>query len=284
MKKLINLICVFIFFNIIFQPLFSTDKPKNIMLLFDLKDYNKEIDSTIDTFFKKALSSKDQLIVMTPAGKIYSYSSKILSKSKKKVNQEIKDTLRKHTSVSGSDYMNIYNQMLSIVQEIKDGNRLEDIKNLIAAYENNRRELKNTRRINEALLLEFSSVFKRSKEITGDTDNQIYLFFQRENRPIPDKDTMNKIRENTQLAFKAVEVFLEERSNADIDAEKIAEELGEAGVTFNLIYISKKESSTQRYQLVDNSGDFYSAMSKIVEKTGGKKITTTQPKVIFEDL
>ncbi len=284
MKKLIYVIGTLILFALIFQPLLSIDKPKNIMLLFDLKDYNKEIDSTIDSFFKKAVSSRDQLIVMTPAGKIYSYSSNILSESRKKVSQEIKDTLRKHTSVASSDYMNIYNQMLSIVDEIRDNTGSQDVKNLMAAYENNRNELKRTRKINEALLLEFAEVFKRSKEITGDTDNQIYLFFQRENRPIPDRDTMNRIRENSQLAFKAVEVFLGERSKTDFDAEKIAEELNEAGVTFNLIYISKKESSTQRYQLIDNAGDFYSAMSKIVEKTGGKKITTTQPKVIFEDL
>jgi len=35
--------------------------------------------------------------------------------------------------------------------------------------------------------------------------------------------------------------------------------------------------------LVDNSGDFYSAMSIIADKTGGKVVTTTQPQEIFKD-
>lgn len=34
---------------------------------------------------------------------------------------------------------------------------------------------------------------------------------------------------------------------------------------------------------VENSGDLYDAMSKLVEKTGGAKITTSHPKAIFED-
>jgi len=263
---------------------YAGEKPKNIMLLFDIKDYNKEIEYTIDFFFEKGLGSKDQLIIMTPTNKLYSYSSKVLSESRKTINQEIKDTIKKHTSISGADYRNVYTQMLSIVDEIRRDLSSQDVKNLIAAYENNREELSLTRRTNEKLLLEFSDVFKRSKKVTGDTENHIYLFFQREYRPAPDKDTMNMLRENRQIAFKVMEVFLEERSDRDFASEEIGKKFKEAEVIFNFIYINPKKLSTQRYQLIDNSGDFYNAMSKIVEITGGKKITTTQPKVIFEDI
>jgi len=65
--------------------------------------------------------------------------------------------------------------------------------------------------------------------------------------------------------------------------DKIAEEFKSAGVTFNFVYIIPKDLPTQRYQLVDNSGDFYSAMSIIAGKTGGKVVTTTQPQEIFKD-
>lgn len=263
---------------------YASDMPKNIMLLFDIKNYNKEIDNTIDFFFKKYLGTNDQLIIMTPANKLYSYSNKILSESRKKINKEIKDAIKKHTSISGADYRNIYTQMLSMVDEIRGDSGSQDVKNLIAAYENTREELRITRRINEKILLEFSDVFKRSQEITGNTENYIYLFFQKEYRPIPDRVTMNRLRENQQIAFKAMEVFLEERSKTDFDSEKIGEEFKKAKVIFNFIYINPKKLSTKRYQLIDNSGDFYSAMTKIVEKTGGKKTTTTTPKIIFEDI
>lgn len=265
---------------------YAGEKPKNIMLLFDTKEYNKEIDSTIDFFFTKALGSNDQLIIMTPANKLLSYSSKVISESREKINEEVKDIINKHTSMSGADYRNIYNQMLSIVDEIRrspTGQDAQDVKNLIAAYENNREELRMTRRINEELLLKFSDVFKRSKKVTGDTENHIYLLFQKENRPIPDKDTMNILRENQQIAFKVMEVFLEERSRTDFASEKIGEELKKANVQFNFVYINPKKLSTRRYQLIDNSGDFYSAMSNIVEITGGKKVTTATPQIIFED-
>ncbi len=283
MIKLIQPVLIAFLLCLLILPVVSKGKPKNIMLLFDLKDYNKEIDNTVDHFFNKVISSDDQLIVMTPARKMFSYSSKTISASRQKVSSEIKDALKKHTSVTSSDYQNIYNQMMSIVNDIRDGSGLEDTKNLIAAYENNRKELKMTRRINEAMLLQFSEVFKRSRQVTGDTDNQIYLFFQEEIRPIPDKNTMNNIRENPQLSFDAARVFFEEKTKEDFDVDKIAEEFKSAGVTFNFVYIIPKDLPTQRYQLVDNSGDFYSAMSIIAGKTGGKVVTTTQPQEIFKD-
>lgn len=284
MEKKIYVTSVFLVLILLILTVSAGEKPKNIMLLFDIKDYNKEIDYTIDLFFKKSLSSKDQLIIMTPANKLYSYSSKVLSGSRTTIIQEVKDTIKKHTSISGADYRNIYTQMLSLVDEVRQSTTSQDVKSLIAAYENNRAELRLTRRINEKLLFEFSEVFKRSKNVTGDTENHVYLFFQKENRPIPDKDTMNALREDRQLAFKVMEVFLEERSKTDFASEEIGKEFKEAEVKFNFIYISPKKVSTKRYQLVDNSGDFYSAMSKIVDMTGGKKITTAQPKVIFEDI
>lgn len=283
MKRLIQPVLIAFLLCLLILPVVSKSKPKNIMLLFDLKDYNKEIDNTVDHFLNKVISSDDQLIVMTPAGKMFSYSSKTISASPQKVSSEIKDALKKHTSVTSSDYQNIYNQMMSIVNDIRDGSGLEDTKNLIAAYENNRKELKMTRRINEAMLLQFSEVFKRSRQVTGDTNNQIYLFFQKEVRPIPDKNTMNNIRENPQLSFDAARVFFEEKTEEDFNVDKIAEEFKSAGVTFNFVYIIPKDLPTQRYQLVDNSGDFYSAMSIIADKTGGKVVTTTQPQEIFKD-
>jgi hypothetical protein len=283
MKKTIYVFGIFLIFVLMNSAVIASNKPKNIMLLFDLKDYSKEIDYTIDTLFKKDLGPKDQLIIMTPTNKLYSYSSKVISQSRKKINEEIKDTLRKHTSISGADYRNIYTQMLSLVNEISGDVGAQDVKNIIAAYENNRRELRMTRRINQKMLLEFSDIFKRSKKVTGDTENYIYLFFQKEQRPIPNKNIMNRLRDNQQIAFKVIEVFLEERSRTDFASEEIGEEFKEAGVIFNFIYINPKEISTKRYQLVDNSGDFYSAMTKIVDITGGEKITTTQPKVIFEE-
>lgn len=283
MRKWIYLAGVLCLCSILLQPVYADDKPKNIMLLFDLNDHNKEIESTIDLFFKKVLNSRDQIMVMTPANKIYSYSSTALRQSRNKINREVREAVRKHTSVSGSDYKNIYSQMLRIVEEIREQTGSQDVKNLIAAYENHRDEMKRTRSISEDLLLKLSDVFQRSQEITGDTENLVYLFLQKELRPIPDKNSMDRIRDNPQLAFKAAEVFLGERSRTDFNAQQIGEAFKKAGVTFHFIYISPKEISTQRYQLIDNSGDFYSAMSVIADMTGGNKITTSQPKTIFEE-
>jgi hypothetical protein len=80
---------------------------------------------------------------------------------------------------------------------------------------------------------------------------------------------MNNIRENPQLSFDAARVFFK-KNEEDFDLDKIAEVFMSAGVTFNFVYIIPKDLPTQSYLLVDNSGDFYCAMSIIAGKTGGK--------------
>ncbi len=282
MKKSILCITAFLFLFALILTAFPMDRSRNILLLFDLKDYDKQIDNTIDYFFQNELQDHDQLIIMTPTRKLAGYSSQTISESRKKTQKEVKDLVRRHTSISGADYRDIYNEMLNIVQQIQDDAGFEGVKNLIAAYDNYRSELAETRIINQELLLNLTDIFQRSKQVTGGTDNLMFLFFQREYRPVPNKDTLNAMRENQLVAFQATEAFLEERSRVNFDTEKIAVQLNQAGVDFNFTYISHRKQTSTRYQRIDNSGDFYNAMEKIADLTGGKTVTTTQPSAIFK--
>jgi len=280
MKKLF-ILCLFLSLFMFFNANIFSAEPRNIMLLFDIKEYNKKIENTVDDFFENFLKSNDQVIIMTPAGKLYSYSSKTLSSSKNNVQDNIKNTLRKHTSSAGTNYRNIYTQMLDIVEQMRAG---EDIRNLLTAYENNRNQLAGTRKISEKLILNFANIFKRSKKVTGKTKNYIFLFFHKEYRPIPNKSAMNTLRENTEIAFRAMEILLEEKSKIEINTEKVSRELNDSGVKLYFTYIEPEKRSTQRYQLIDNSGNFYSAISDIAKNTGGVKLSTSQPKSIFEKI
>lgn len=264
-------------------PLSAGENPRNIMLLFDLKNYDKQIGAAIDCFFQNFLSDKDQLIIMTPTERMLSYSSRTLSESREKIRRETKELIRKHASVSGAGYQDVYNEMLNIVNQIQGDSGFEGVKNLISAYDNYRKELAGTRTVNEELLFDLIDIFQRSKQLTGETENLVFLFFQREYRPAPNKNTLNALRENQLVAFQAAEVFLEERSRMDFDTKKIGKRLNKADVIFNFIYISNKKQSSTRFQRIDNSGDFYSAMNKIADLTGGMTVTTTQPHIIFEN-
>lgn len=278
---------IFIFFLIfIFLiPVVSyagNKKARNIMLIFDIKDYNNEIEKTIDFFFNKTIRQNDQLIIMTPANKLYSFSRKTLSSSRDKISKKIKNLLKKDTSVSLSDYRTIFLQMIDTVKEIRSG-EARNVKNLLVSYENNRKELFMLRRINGELLLKFADIFKRSKKISGDTKNHIFLFFQKELRPIPDRNTMNELRDNMDVAFKATEIFLNDNSLLKMDIKKIVSEFNKAGVNFNFVYINPKIHKSREYQLAENSGDIYDAMSQIAKGTHGITETTSTPKILFKE-
>jgi len=258
-------------------------KARNIMLVFDLKDYKVEIQRAVEYFFNNELTPDDQVIVITPARKLYSFSKNTLQSSKEQIKIQINDALRKHTMVNASDYRTIYNQMEDIVKLIEDDQNIgysASINSYLNDYEANRKQLYSIRMVNQSLLLELSEIYKKTKD---NSDNQIYFFFEKVLRPIPSKETMEILRANYDISFKAVEVFLEEKFKMKIELDKVLKEFKKANIKFNLIYINPKVHKHYKFQRVENSGDLYDSMSKLVEETGGVKITTSQPKVIFED-
>jgi len=252
------------------------------MLVFDLKDYKIEIERTVEYFFNNELTPDDQVIVITPARKLYSFSKETLRSSKEQIIMKINDALKKHTSVTGSDYRAIYNQMeqsLKLIEDDQGAGYSSRISSYLVDYENDRKQLYNIRMVNQSMLLELAEIYKKTKD---KPDNQIYLFFEKVLRPIPSKETMETLRANRSIAFRAVEIFLEEKIKMKIELDKVLKEFKKANIKLNLIYINPKVHKHYKFQKVENSGDFYDAMSELVKKTGGVKMTTSQPKAIFE--
>ena len=257
-------------------------KARNIMLVFDLKDYKIEIKRTIEYFFNNELTPDDQVIVITPAGKLYSFSKETLRSSKEQIIININDALRKHTLVNGSDYRAIYTQMEQSLELIADDQNVGSssrVSGYLVDYEANRKQLYNIRIVNQSMLLELAEIYKKTKD---KPDNQIYLFFEKVLRSIPSKETMEILRANRSIAFREVEVFLEEKIKMKMDLDKVLKEFKKANIKLNLIYINPKVHKHYKFQRVENSGDLYDAISELVKKTGGVKITTSQPKAIFE--
>ena len=257
-------------------------KTRNILLIFDLKDYKVEIERAVECFFNNELTSDDQLIVITPARKLYSFSKNTLQGSKEQIITKIKDALKKHTVVYASEYRAIYDQLEDIVRLIEDDQSngySSSITSYLNDYEANRMQLYRIRMITQSMLLQLSEIYKKTKETS---DNQIYLFFEKEMRPIPSKETLEILRANRDISFRAVEVFLEEKPEMNIELDKVLDEFKQANIKFNLIYINPNVRSHYKFQWRENSDDLYEAMSKLVRETGGITITTSQPKAVFE--
>ena len=68
-----------------------------------------------------------------------------------------------------------------------------------------------------------------------------------------------------------------------MDTKKIISEFNKAGVNFNFIYINPKIHKSHEYQLVENSGDIYDAMSRIAKDTHGISETTSTPHILFKE-
>jgi len=109
--------------------------------------------------------------------------------------------------------------------------------------------------------------------------NHLLMFLQKEFRPVPGRDTMEALRQNTsQFGFKAVEAFLGENYKTDIDYQKVGLAYKYANVRFHFLYLKGKTIRHRRgIEYIENLGDIYSIFSKIAKATDGIKLVSSKP-------
>jgi hypothetical protein len=103
------------------------------------------------------------------------------------------------------------------------------------------------------------------------------MFLQKIARPIPDNDTLDWLRTNSQYGGSNVDVFLEENLKTDLDYHKIEAAFKYANVKFHFLYLQSKSLRQRRgIDYVDANQDLYSIFSKLATLTNGIKLSTAK--------
>ncbi|MCP4218864.1 MAG: hypothetical protein GY765_29800 [bacterium] len=259
--------------------LHSQGTQRSYMLVFEAYEYSPRAQEAVQAFLKNNLKKGDQLLIFTPK-RFFGFSPQKLRGPKRKLGFEIVKILKKDITSASARYRSTLDNMLRTVQSLSGA--ISDSESTLDAslqsYAQDREELMNMRGTARERLLKFAEIFNTVKG-----EKHLLLFFQEEFRPIPAKETMEALRRNTSHAFKAMEIFLGEKYGPDIKLEDVLPPLQKAGVVFHFMYLKEKKIRHSRNAAyVDNAGDFYSIFSKIAEKTGGAKLTSSKPSVFLE--
>ena len=256
--------------------------PKNYVLFFEVLNYTRELGDAVTFFFEQVLEPADQLIIYTPA-RVYSFSKSTLSKPKRELSEAMKEKLRGDTAACSSNYKIIFNEMKNQAGAIEGGQTtstdgLIGIKNSLSMYRQDMENLQTLRKVNEPLLMKIIDMFKNQPG-----ENHMVMIFEAEFRPIPNKDTLSRLRAIPEIAFIVAELFASDDKKSPIDAPKFIDLLREAKISLHFLYIKPKDkSSVQDFK--EHSVDMYDVFSQIAKATGGIVETTANPQAALKSL
>jgi hypothetical protein len=261
----------------------------NYVLIFQITEYNSKIGDTVKYFFKEIFKHGDQLSILSPV-KPYGFSKQTLeSQTSQQLIELTKKVLKRDTTIGAANYQQVLDDMIQVVLNISSGTDASysmgggtltgaDLKTYLVQYRQLLENMRNIRKLNEALFIKLAELFKKQKG-----KNYIYLFYQKELRVIPSRNAMDNIMQSSQNKFEATELFKGESSEEFIDVEKVIQSLKDLA-TLHFIYVNKEGKRRQGMQFKEFSGDIYNVFSKIARATGGVIEATSKPAASLEKI
>lgn len=254
------------------------DRPaRNFVLFFEILDYSRAVGDAVSFFLSRVLEPGDQLIIYTPA-RVYSFSRATLSRPRRELILDVQDRLRGDTANSSADYKTIVEDMRVQARDLGDSTELNSIRRSLTLYRQSLANLRSLRKVNEALLENIVEMFKSQPG-----ENHVVLTYQAEFRPIPDRETLTRLRAMPVIAFEANELFQEADKTPPLDSNLFIDKFKESAVTLHFFYIKTKDAPPVR-DVLEQSVDMYSAFSRIAAATGGVVETTASPEAAFKAL
>lgn len=267
------------------------NEPTTYMMIFQVVDYDSKLGDAVDYFFNEILKPQDSLTLFSPI-RPYNFSQKTReSQPLKTLIARTHDVLKKDISLDAINFRSIEDAMAQNVELVSaamgtsnTGSRTgsggtTDPKELLMQYSQIVKNYRNQRKLGGDLFMQLAGMLKPQAG-----KKYICLVYQKNYRVIPDKDTMNALRGNSQYAFLAAEAFTNENTTDFMDVEKVATALKDAGVVLHLVYVDKTPRRRQGMETNELSGDIYNVFSKLSDKTGGKRVTTAKPEAALKEL
>lgn len=258
----------------------SMNQRRNLIVCYEIKNYDAKIRSTVNTLFTDLLRPGDNLIVYSPA-RVYGFSEKTLSRPKAELSEWLQDRLKADSNMAATSHRQAFNELKGLLEEMLFEARGSDTKSLMNQYRQGLANLQSQRRINQPLLLQFADMFRKTPG-----ENHVLVFFQKEFRPIPDSSMMDGFMQNVDLAFIAREVFLEPTQHENPEKlEAVIDAFRDADVTLHFAYLQPgNERAPRRMDLHEHSTDMYQFFSRLARETGGIILTTAKAQEMMKAL
>ncbi len=252
--------------------------PRNIIVYFEFLDNANGVEEAVSFLFRRMLRPGDQLIVQSPA-RTYGFSPASLERSKAELAFALQGRLRGDISRSGQGYKQVIHDLDAAALEIAelayptgvvDPNK--DMGELFILYRQGLSNLRQLRQVSADSLRRLSGAFRGQKG-----ENHVIVLFEREFRPIPRHEALNALADMPAFAMKANEMFSATELEPPFDVPALAAFFRDVPLSLSFVYVTSKNTTVTGNRF-ENSGDVYSAFSKLAQATGGVCTSTAEPR------
>ena len=259
--------------------------PRSIIVFFEFREITGGVDAALETVFNRMLGPSDQLIIQSPA-RLYGFSPQTLSRPKTELIAMMHEKLRTDISQAAQNTQQVIKDLETAVRNLEGfvmpsdvpssggmggSPETRDLSELFNGYRQGLANLAVLRKVNDAALRQLAGAFRGQKG-----ENHVIVMFEREFRPVPRREALNILGDMPKYAFQANELFTIGNLKEPFDAAALAEFFKGVPLTLHFVYVTGKTTSATG-NLLENSGDVYSAFSKAAQATGGVCATTAEP-------
>ncbi len=281
-------ICLQVFMLLLPVSIFAAvDAPRNFVVRFDILNYSGTVDDSVRSIFSDLLRPGDQLIVYSPS-RVYGFSKETLARPRSELIAFLRKNLRNDANQAGRSYEQILRDMKVHVGKVEEvvmglspsGQEMEvGLKFALTGYRHQLENLQQLRRVNEALLQQMIGVFRNQAG-----DHHLVMVYEKEMRPVPNRQVMDKLRDMHKISFQALELFAQENTTPPFDVAAFAARCAQVPVKVHFFYMKPKNWDTMNADLFESSGDMFAAFSQVARSSGGLCSTVAEPAAALKAL
>lgn len=270
---------------------------RHFYLLFQITDYNPQLEEAVDYFIHHIIQPGDTLDIWTPEKK-YNLSSKALQTlPKEQIASEMKKIIRKDVQVGASYYRELMRDLKMLVRTISStvggtGSSIVGFETdstssqfglevLLPRYRQALYKIENLRLFDENNFIQFANLMKSQQG-----ENFVYYFYQREYRPEISASVFNTtqsiFQSHPEIMDQFQELFQYYYRKITFDPGKIREAFANSQILFNFIFMNKIPESVSGIYMREQSEDIYKALSEAAKATGGCVDTSQNPGIGFK--
>jgi hypothetical protein len=253
---------------------------RQFVLLFEMMDWQPEINQALDLFFDDVIQPGDSLIVITPMRRYRMLPEALTSLPIGSIKEQLRGKIRRDIVMGASEYRGVIDELYRFLSKPPPGERQLPLDERMHYYTTSLNRLENLRMVDEKGLIDFATY------LTGLPGQKfVYFFYQKELvpqfNPKVEAEILFEHADDISLTFKFMELMQLFTRETRFNVEAVKKAYADSSISIHFLFLTKtpaaknpievyqRAEATSEIIMVDRSEDIYSAFSEVARATGG---------------
>jgi len=273
---------------------------RTFFLIFEIADYTPRLGLAIDDFVDNVLLPQDKLIAVTPQKTYRLKEMSIEVKRREEVAEELKELLRRDTTMGASEYRSALRDLQELARTITGfllsdesglssaagevSIEIERLEPLIIQYASYLQKLEVLRQVDELKLIDFAHYLK-----SQEGQKYVFLFYQREFIPQIEEKVWLQVAglyqsvggiDLKQLTADILDLY---KRDVSVDVERVKRAFADASTSVHFLYITEPPPNIAGVTFEERTSDIFAPFVEMARASGGFYESSYNPRYLFQN-